>query len=252
MNGLEIIVVDNHSTDDTINIAKNFGFQTRFARRVSDFGFYSYGPERSSQRNFGVNKAKGKYVLYLDADMILSPNVIEECVTMFGNSALVGLYIPEIIMGDSFWSKVRRFERSFYNATVIDAVRFVDKDIFLKINGFDETMSGPEDWDLDKKIRQQGNTSVIKSPIYHNESDFDLKKYLGKKLYYSQSFDRYIHKWGKSDPDIIKQFGPAYRYLTVFIENGKWLKLIHHPVLTGAMFFLRFLVGINYLFGKKN
>jgi len=37
-------------------------------------------PERSTQRNFGVKKASSNYILYLDADMILSKNVVSECI----------------------------------------------------------------------------------------------------------------------------------------------------------------------------
>ena len=61
------------------------------------------------------------------------------------------LYIPERIVGDGFWIKVRDFERSFYVGTVIDAVRFIRKDLFEKIGGFDETLIGPEDWDLNRQ-----------------------------------------------------------------------------------------------------
>ena len=43
---------------------------------------------------------------------------------------------------------------------------------------------------------------VIASPIYHNEGKFRLRKYLGKKRYYSKNFDKYVQKWGKHDPEI--------------------------------------------------
>ena len=69
---------------------------------------------------------------------------------------------------------------------------FIKKDKFLEVGGFDETMSGPEDWDLDRKLRQIGKTALILNPIYHNEAEFDLKKYLNKKGYYAKSFDAYI------------------------------------------------------------
>ncbi len=239
--GIEIIVVDNNSNDTTKTIAK------KYTDKV-----FNKGPERSAQRNFGARQAKGRYYLYLDADMALSPNVVEESAAMLeGKNDLVGLYIPEIIMGDGFWPKVRRFERSFYNATVIDCVRFARLKDFLAVGGFDETMSGPEDWDFDKKLRNIGQTGLIKSSIYHNEASFNLKKYLKKKQYYAQSFDKYIKKWGAGDPDIKKQLGFFYRFFSVFIEQGKWRGLLKHPVLTVAMYFLRFLVGANYLLHRK-
>lgn len=235
---IEIIVVDNHSTDDTVKIAQKYTSH-----------IFTKGPERSAQRNYGIVKSKGEYILYLDADMVLSPDVIEESVRHVGahQDAPTALYIPEIVTGDSFWSRVRQFERSFYDGTVIDCVRFVKRTACNAVKGFDKTMSGPEDWDFDKKIRLKYKTALISSPIYHNESEFDLNKYLTKKGYYAKSFNTYIEKWGKDDVDIKKQFGLLYRYIGVFTEKGKWIRLLQHPILSIGMVTLRLLVGIVYL-----
>lgn len=234
---IEIIVVDNDSTDKTKEIA------LKYTDKV-----FNYGPERSAQRNFGVEKANGEWFLYLDADMILSEDVIRDCANkVIANPKIIALYISEIIMGEKFWSKVRRFERSFYDGTAIDGARFIRKSEFQKVGGFDKTLTGPEDWDLNKKLCQVGKIELVITPIYHNETEFDLKKYLSKKGYYAQKFDEYIEKWGKNDPDIKKQFGLYYRFFGVFIENGKWKKLASHPFLTFGMYFLRWLVGIKFL-----
>ena len=260
---IEIIVVDNKSDDKTKEIAKKYA------------QVYDKGPERSAQRNFGmINKSKGKYVMFIDADMMLHPELIEKCVNFCKSEDADALHIPEVVLGKQFFSKVRRFERSFYNGTVIDGARFFLKKSFVKVKGFDESMSGPEDWDIDKKIKKIGKISllpVIKSEyswdfkefmvekgvfptkiaIYHNESEFDIAKYLSKKAYYAQNFDVYINKWGKNDKDIKKQFGVGYRFFGVYLENGKWKKLFLHPILTFGMYFLRFLVGIKFLTRKK-
>lgn len=233
---IDIIVVDNNSTDKTVDIAK------RYTDKV-----YNFGPERSAQRNFGVKQAATKYIFYLDADMILSEKIIEECVDKCENEDCSALYIPEKIMGKGFWIKVRDFERSFYNATMIDCVRFMQRDKFLEINGFDENLTGPEDWDFDRRVRKICKVGIIKAPIYHNERKFNFERYLQKKSYYAKSFDKYIQKWGRNDPIIKKQIGFCYRYFRVFIENGKWRKLLSHFVLTLGMYILRCLIGFIYL-----
>lgn len=234
---IEVIIVDNNSTDKTKRIAG------KYTKHI-----YNAGPERSAQRNYGASKSKGKFYLYLDADMELSSQVIKKCVDKFTNdNSLRGLYIPEIVKGNNFWSKIRRFERSFYNATAIDCVRFVKLSDFNKVGGFATNMSGPEDWDFDKKIRKLGRVDSVSSALHHNESQVSLLSYLKKKEYYSSSFQAYIKKWGKDDPDIKKQFGINYRYFWVFVEKGKWRKLIKHPILAISMFSIRILVGITYL-----
>jgi len=242
---IEIIVVDNNSFDKTKEIA---------AKYTSNV--FNYGPERSAQRNFGLmQKAKGEYTMFLDADMTLSPDLIMNCVEFIKQGNYVALHISEVVTGEKFWSRVRRFERSFYDGTVIDGARFFRQNIFVKVGGFDETMSGPEDWDLDKKLKQIGAIDLVPSGnnravIYHNETEFDLKKYLQKKIYYAGSFANYINKWGKNDCDVKKQFGPYYRYIGVFIERNKWIKIFEHPILSIGMIWLRFLVGFNYLLFK--
>lgn len=258
----EIIVVDNHSDDSTKDIARNYTGK-----------IFDKGPERSAQRNYGmIDKSHGKYVMFLDADMILSPDLLECALDTINKHHYVALHIPEVILGNNYFSRVRRFERSFYNGTAIDGARFFDRDIFTKTGGFDGTLCGPEDWDIDKKIKKYGKIGLLncqkgyyfwsqeyfikdkgvnphdyKSVIFHNESEFDIKKYLEKKGYYSKSFDRYTKKWGKDDPIIKKQLGFYYRFFGVFVENGKWKKLITHPDLTFGMYYLRFLVGIKYI-----
>lgn len=238
---IEIIVVDNNSPDRTKEIARSY---TNL--------IFDCGPERSAQRNFGVNKSKGEWFIYLDADMTLSEDVVKECAEIImDNSKLVALYIPEIITGVSFWNKVRNFERSFYNGTVIDGARFINKEAFKKIQGFDENLYAFEDWDLDNKLKKIGEFSIIKSPIFHNENEFRLKKYLNKKKYYLGSLAEYRKKWGEKNQNIRKQFGFKYRFWGVFAENGKWKKLAVHPVLSLGMYFLRFLVGFNFLAKSK-
>lgn len=237
---IEIIVVDNNSTDKTKEIARAFTDK-----------IYNHGPERSAQRNFGIKQASEKYILYLDADMVLSENVIEKCVNKCENENCVALYIPERIVGKRFWAKVRDFERSFYNATAIDCIRFVRRDKFLEIDGFDENLTGPEDWDFDRRIKEIGKVGIITSPIYHNEGKFNFKRYLSKKGYYAQSFDKYIQKWGKDDPIIKKQLGFSYRLFGVFTENRKWKKLLRHPILAMGVYFLRLLVGLFYIKRKQ-
>lgn len=237
---IEIIVVDNHSTDKTVEIANSLGAKT-----------FIKGPERSAQRNYGVEKSDCGIIGVLDTDMTLSENVISECVEIFEhNKKIKALYIPEKIFGNGFFNKVRNFERSFYNATAIDGVRFFRKEDFLKIGGYDISLNGTEDWDLDRRIKNIGEVSIIKSPLFHHENH-TLKKYIIKKSYYASNFDNYFKKWGFDDITK-KQFGLYYRYIGAFVEKGKWKKLLRHPILAFSMYFLLFLKGLVYIFSKFN
>ncbi len=269
----EIIVVDNFSTDETKVIAQKYADE-----------FYQIGPERSGQRNYGFNElASGEFGLYLDADMILAPNLLKQFVDN-AEEGVSGYFIEEIILGQSFFNKVRRFERLFYNTTPIDAVRIFPLDKFKKVGGFDEQLfvSGSgEDWDLDIKLSSLGNFKLIpkiqnsnenveyfkenfagvfnKLPrkywqldavLFHNETELNFFDYLKKKKYYTKGFDGYIKRWGSDNPYIKKQFGFSYRFFKVFIEEGKWRMALSRPHLMIAILIYKFLVGLVYLQSK--
>ncbi len=260
-NNVEIIVVDNSSSDNTKEIARNY---TRLV--------FDKGPERSAQRNYGLlDVATGTYGMFIDADMILTSNLLEACVEKICSEDLKALHIEEIVLGRRRLARIRRFERSFYSGTCIDGVRFFRLEDFKSINGFDASLPpGPEDWDLDMRFLKNGKLGLVSAGpigrwemstfvsskgvhvesdfagIFHNEDEQSLGVYLSKKAYYAGSMDAYKRKWSDS-PEVRKQLGLKYRYFSVFVENGKWKKLIRHPGLATGMYVLRFLVGARYL-----
>ena len=92
--------------------------------------------------------------MYVDADMILSP--IRRLRIAYGKKRTGGLVYSGARSWPGFLSRVRDFERSFYNGTVIDGGRFFRAAEFAAVGGFDtdlfRTGSG-EDWDIDKMIK---------------------------------------------------------------------------------------------------
>ena len=194
------------------------------------------GKERSYQRNYGITRAKGDMLLILDSDQVPSERLIPECVKIMQDNPLCeGIYIPERIVGNDWFTKLRDFERQFYTGSAVDCVRFVRKDCPL----FDESMSGPEDADWDLRIT--GKKLICNSPLYHYDG-IRLRDYIGKKVYYSKSMDKFSQK----HPDA-KVMSLKYRCFTVFVENGKWKLLLRHPIYTIKLMALLALRGVIYL-----
>ena len=236
---IEIIVVDNNSTDRTVEIAK------KYTELV-----FNRGPERSAQRNFGmINKSTGDYAMFIDADMILSPKLIAECVAKIkSDKKIIGLYIPLRWIGNNWIIKSRGFEREFYDNTCLDAVRFVRKKEFVAIGGFDDKLYAGEDWDLDRRIRNTGKVDFVKAKLFHMEDEnINLKEIIGKVNYYSDNLSIYVKKWGENDKEIKKQLGFFYRLFVVFFEKKKYKKLLRHPIISVKMYFLKFIMGVYYL-----
>ena len=154
---LEVILVDNHSTDRTCEIARLYVDK-----------LLVQGPERSAQRNLGVREAAGDYVLTLDADMELSPTVVEEAVILvIENPDIKAVCIPERSFGDNFWAQCKALERDCYlDDHEVTATRFFERGVFLRVGGYDETLHAAEDWDLSQRMGQVARIGYLKSIIY--------------------------------------------------------------------------------------
>lgn len=236
---VELIVVDNSSPDRTREIAGAKGAKVLVQ-----------GPERCAQRNRGWREATGDYVMFVDADMIVPAETIREIIEYSNNRMIECLWIPEVRAGKGLRIKARNFERSFYDGTCIDGLRVIRRDLLEKVGGYDESLVACEDWDLDRRLVAAGATTAItKGHLVHNEARQDLKTFLRKKAYYSTSVAAYRAKW-KEDAVIRRQFGLGYRFFGVFVERGKWKKLLRHPILALVMYCERFAVGVTYLLNR--
>jgi len=237
---LDIIVVDNFSTDKTRDIAADKGVTVLLK-----------GPERCAQRNRGWQEAVGDYVMFVDADMIVPRDtmleIFAQCADAKRKGSVDAWYVREVRSGEGLRMKARNFERSFYDGTCIDGLRVIRKSLLEKVGGYDENLVACEDWDLDRRIIAAGaKTSVTMGHLVHNEARQDIKMFLKKKAYYATSVAAYREKW-KNDAICRKQFGIGYRYLGVFVEKGKWKRLFAHPLLAAVMYMERIAVGVTYL-----
>lgn len=67
---VEVLVIDDGSTDNTSDIIKSFGEKITY--------FYQSNQGVAKARNKGIDMAKGKYITFLDADDYLEPYFIED------------------------------------------------------------------------------------------------------------------------------------------------------------------------------
>ncbi len=239
---IEIILVDNYSKDKTIEKARGMGVKV-----------LNFGPERSAQRNFGAKNAKGNYFLFVDADMELSKDVVKECVNVCEKKSDIGcVVIPEESKGRNYWEKVKAFERSFYNEegdNVTDAARYFTRKAFLKAGGYDEAITGPEDWDLSESIRKLGfNIERITSVIYHYERINSPLNLARKKYYYALKSHRYLSK------QKISLFSTKTIYFLRPVFYRHFDRILTHPVLSLGMFLMLSIElvggGLGYITGR--
>jgi glycosyltransferase involved in cell wall biosynthesis len=90
----EIIVVDSESTDDTVAIA----------RRYTDHVIVRPWPGYVAQKNFAASRASHDWILSIDADERVSPDLMEEIrATLLADPAVAGFRIPRVTFHFGRW-----------------------------------------------------------------------------------------------------------------------------------------------------
>lgn len=217
---IEIVVVDNFSTDRTCHIAH------RYATRLIQSGY-----ERCAQFNRGVALARGKYVLRIDADFVLDRSVVTECVAACsrGDDAIAVHNSPDASV--SWIARIRKFEVDMYRGDLLhSSARFVRRDAYLAIGGLDERLIAGEDYDFQSRLDRGGYvTGFIEAEAVHLGEPRSLATHLGKYFRYGTQFVEY---WRKNPKEARSKLGLSKRPYA-----SHWRSFVERPG-TGAAFVL--------------
>ncbi|MDD4606958.1 MAG: glycosyltransferase [Patescibacteria group bacterium] len=235
---IEIIVVDNNSKDKTKEIAQ------RYTDKV-----FNQGPERSAQVNFGVEKSNGEYVYKVDSDFILDKDVVKQCVEKVaeGFEAVVVHNSPDVRI--SWIAKIRKFEVDMYKYDIThSSARFVKKEVYQKIGGFNGKITAGEDYDFQNKLnRNNYKTGFIEAEALHLGEPKKFWKHMKKYYIYGKDFVNYKEN---NQDESKKQLG---FFRNVYFKN--WQKFIKHPILGTGFIIYNFCKfgfgGLGYIIGKK-
>ncbi len=182
----EIIVVDDGSTDETPQVLASF------AKRIRTYSQPNMG--RSAARNIGLNLAAGDYVVFLDSDDVLMPNMVESQFNLLqqlpGAAFVTGcalmtdlrgkLVRPQVVMGAPLMPPP--FASLVMGNSLLIHTTLIRRESLREVGGFDETLHVSEDWDLWLRLTARYDVGFNPSPVAYysvgmNEYAERLDKY---------------------------------------------------------------------------
>jgi glycosyltransferase involved in cell wall biosynthesis len=184
----EVIVVDGHSTDETVSIAQKYPVKI----------FYEEYHTRAGANQVGLEHAQGDFIAFTDADCIPKNDWLEHLIIEL-REGIVGVGGGIINLGNGFWEKSvnlafgtflgsansvqgRFFKEKRFVNSISGCNSIYRKKDLLFVKGFDVTLGTAEDTDLNKKLLPMGKLLYTPSAIiFHNHhrgvKDFSKRMY---------------------------------------------------------------------------
>jgi len=219
----EVLVIDSGSEDETCEIAAKSGAKVMFNK------WQGYG----LQKIFGENQCRNKWVLNIDADEEVSPELAEEILSLFTTKAHENFYGFRVRIVNKF-----RFEKRpkklayFYNQ-----LRLYNKDFA----GFKDSAVH------DSVALKQGNKSKIgqlKNIIYH-QSFRSFSHWIEKINSYSQMQAQDSFKKGKNPSALKVFFIPLVAFLKAFLVRRYFIYGFDGVIYSYLFAFSRFAKAIK-------
>jgi glycosyltransferase involved in cell wall biosynthesis len=165
---LEVIVVDDGSTDDTRTRLSPYGTSCRY--------LYQTNQGVSAARNLGIGEARGEFIAFLDSDDVWHPRKLEYQLRALGERPEVGLLgtgamewpassFPEIATYDA--GRVRLLPWSTIAVrNGLGTSSVMTRSAVLKAaGGFDPVMKGSEERDLWLRIAEVSSVAILDLPL---------------------------------------------------------------------------------------
>lgn len=154
----EIIVVDNNSTDNTAELARQAGARVVF-EPINQIG---------RARNAGAAQAIGEWLLFLDADSLLSPQLLADIVRVIESGKYVGCGSTLQMDGLPWWANVTLLlwtGTSILFRWAAGALIVCRRDAFQEVCGFDQDLYALDEIRLSKQLKQWGRRHGLQFTI---------------------------------------------------------------------------------------
>ncbi len=209
---LEVILVDDQSQDGTLDLLRRKEKQYKGLVKITEL---QKNQGASYARNYGAKQALGDYILFMDADDLAEPKLIEKYCSRLEeiNTEEKGQYklcysayiqidendcvISEISRGIQFEPGETLGYEFVRNYILSTSGVLVKKDVFTTLEGFNENIRYSEDWDL--WLRLAGITDFA----YVDEPLIKLRRH-------GNNLSSKVAKMLQGERDVLRQYGLEY------------------------------------------
>jgi glycosyltransferase involved in cell wall biosynthesis len=170
-NQFEVIVVNDASTDETASILENYTNDVRIYNLESNLGL-------SGARNFGIKKAKGQFIVFLDADDYLHKETLRvQKLFLEENNSLDAVSVDYYVVDE----RGKHIEHVRATDKPIACGIMFRKDFLYNIGLYDEGFRAREEEDLRIRWNEKYNIYNVILPLYrYRMHDNNLTKNAGE------------------------------------------------------------------------
>ncbi|MEV6521274.1 glycosyltransferase family A protein [Longispora sp. NPDC051575] len=170
---LEILLVDDCSTDDSVAVAEALGVPV--VRTPANGGV-------AGARNLGASLARGEILCFVDSDVRLRPDAVANAVALLTGDptlgAVCGNYDPEPLVADSRVEEYRALQQYHWLAgdegritTLYTAIMAIRADVFAEVGPFNPRLRHTEDADYGRRL--SGRYGILLDPSVRGRHDHD-------------------------------------------------------------------------------
>ena len=187
---IEIIVVDGHSTDGTVEIAKRYGTRV----------FFEDDRTRAGACQVGVLAATGEFVAFTDADCLPEPEWLERLVAGF-EDGVVGVGGRIVNQGETFWQHTvdaaldtfvgsansvqgRPFPERRHVTSISGCNSMYRRSDLLAVGGFRRELVTTEDTELNRRLLSRGTLLYVPDAVVQHRHERGLKDFAKRMLQY--------------------------------------------------------------------
>lgn len=227
---LEMIVVDNGSADETIEIAQRFG-----ASVLQDSS-----KKIAGLRNLGVVAAAGDIIAFMDADCVADPDWISNAAPYFDRPDVVIWGSPAAPPANATWVQstwyiLRKTPKDVQEVAWLESMNlWAHKKTFLSMGGFNEDLTTCEDVDLSYRLGTCGKIiSDRRIRVLHYGEAATIMAFMRKEIWRGQSNWQAIRSFGWRWRELPSALIPVYYGIFIplslavqpLLQHDAWLLL---------------------------